>query len=288
MLYEQNMNIIGIDFTSRPSASKPITCLQCEFVNSILTEKKLEEWCSFTEFESFLCTPEKWIAGIDFPFGMSRRFIQNIGWPLNWKTYVSLISSMRRKEFRTALDRYKAPRPYGDKEHKRKTDKAAKSLSPQKQYVSPVGLMFFEGAPRLLKSGVNLPGILPGDPNRVVVEAYPGILAKRLIGKSRYKHDNPKEQSEDQKKVRRDILIKILDGSCFDDYGFSIEASMDLCNDPTGDHLDSLLCAMQAAWAWEKRKQNFGVPQNTDSLEGWIADPISCAEMSKDSASSEN
>ena len=276
------MKIIGIDFTSNPSRSKRITCLHCEFINSILTEKKLDEWSSFTEFESFLCSPKKWVAGIDFPFGMSRKFIENIGWPSNWKTYVSLVGSMKRKVFRTVLDKYKAPRPYGDKEHKRKTDKAAKSLSPQKQYVTPVGLMFFEGAPRLLKSGVTLPGILSGDPNRIVVEAYPGILAKRIIGKRPYKHENPKEQSKGRTKNRRDLMVKILDGYCFNDYGFSVEASMDLCDDPTGDQLDALLCAIQAAWAWRNRKENFGTPLNTDSLEGWIADPVSCAEMSKD------
>jgi hypothetical protein len=55
------------------------------------------------------------------------------------------------------LEVYRSHRPFGDKEHRRKTDIAASSISPQKLYGVPVGLMFFEGAPRLVKSGVTIP-----------------------------------------------------------------------------------------------------------------------------------
>ena len=43
---------------------------------------------------------------------------------------------------RQALDTYRAGRAYGDKEHQRRTDIAARSISPQKLYGVPVGLMF--------------------------------------------------------------------------------------------------------------------------------------------------
>lgn len=61
---------------------------------------------------------------------------------------VDHVSSMDRKAFRKALDDYRTPRQPGDKEHRRHTDIAAGSISPQKLYGTPVGLMFFEGAPR--------------------------------------------------------------------------------------------------------------------------------------------
>ena len=48
----------------------------------------------------------------------------------------------------------------------------------------------------------------------------------------------------------------------------------DQTDDPSGDHLDSLICAIQAAWAWRNRNDNFGAPSSTDTLEGWIADPM--------------
>ena len=32
-------------------------------------------------------------------------------------------------------------------------------------------------------------------------------------------------------------------------------------DDLTGDSLDALLCAIQAAWAWRNRRQLFGLPR---------------------------
>lgn len=61
------------------------------------------------------------------------------------------------QRFRTALTRYRADRLVGDKEHRRETDKQAGSVSRQELYGVPVGLMFFEGAPRLLASGATTP-----------------------------------------------------------------------------------------------------------------------------------
>jgi predicted RNase H-like nuclease len=43
--------------------------------------------------------------------------------------------------------------------------------------------------------------------------------------------------------------------------------------DATADRLDALLCAIQSAWAWTQRDQNFGVPVDADPAEGWIVDP---------------
>ena len=273
------MNVFGIDFTSRPSKLKPLTCMHCQFDGTVLVAGKLTEWPSFDGLEIFLRNNQTWIAGIDFPFGQSRKFIQNIGWELAWAKYVDYISTIDRSDFRSILDKYKEKRPSGDKEHRRLTDIAAGSISPQKQYGVPVGLMFFEGAPRLLHSKVMLPNISMGDPNRIVVEGYPGVLAKRLISRRSYKQDDPKKQTAGQLQARHDILVKILKGECFGDYGFNIEAPRDLCDDPTGDRLDALLCAMQAAWAWKNRKKNFGAPYNVDPIEGWIADPVVCAKM---------
>ena len=43
--------------------------------------------------------------------------------------------------------------------------------------------------------------------------------------------------------------------------------------DPSADALDSLLCAVQAAWAYVRRDENYGVPPECDPEEGWILDP---------------
>jgi len=57
-------------------------------------------------------------------------------------------------------------------------------------------------------------------------------------------------------------------------YGVSVSAPVGLVDDPTGDRLDALLCAIQASRAWTKRDTKFGEPDHTDPLEGWIADPM--------------
>ena len=46
----------------------------------------------------------------------------------------------------------------------------------------------------------------------------------------------------------------------------------------SGDQLDALLCAVQAAWAYSQADDNFGIPVYCDSLEGWIVDPSLVSE----------
>jgi hypothetical protein len=48
--------------------------------------------------------------------------------------------------------------------------------------------------------------------------------------------------------------------------------------DPSADALDSLLCAVQAAWAHLKRDEDYGVPPECDPDEGWILDPALLAD----------
>jgi hypothetical protein len=210
----------------------------------------LAEMTRFEQFEQTLRVPGPWIAGIDFPFGQSRKFIENMGWPRTWAGYVARVQRLGRQGFCDALNAYRARRAYGDKEHKRKTDQAAGSISPQKLYGVPVALMFFEGAGRLRAAGVTIPYLQVGDPNRIVVEAYPGVFARQLIGRRAYKSDTKKKQSDSQRESRRALLAKITGGAVEDALGFAVEAPTELADDPSGDQLDALLCAIQAAWAW--------------------------------------
>ena len=268
------MKVYGIDFTSKPSPKKPITGLACELDNDVLQAKTFLTWNTFEDFENMLRQPGPWIAGIDFPFGQSRRFIENIGWPRDWGQYVRHAASLGKEKFIEELEDYKRNRPDGDKEHKRQTDTLAGSISPQKLYGVPVAKMFFEGAPRLVEAGVTVPGLQAGDPQRIVVEAYPGVLARALIGKRGYKNDLKRKQSQTQQAARQDIFFALTNGAAKARFGVDIQASPTLVDDPTGDALDTLLCAIQAAWTWTLRQGNFGMPENMDPLEGWIADPM--------------
>ncbi len=189
------MQIYGIDFTSSPSARKPLTCVSCRLEADHLIAGDLIEWTCFEDFETALRQQGPWIAGIDFPFGQARTLIETIGWPKTWSGYVDHVASMPRSEFRKVLDEYRNDRKPGDKEHRRQTDITAGSISPQKLYGTPVGLMFHEGAPRLRAANVTIPGLHDGDPNRVTIEAYPGALARQLIGRRSYKQDTKKKQT---------------------------------------------------------------------------------------------
>jgi hypothetical protein len=267
------MKVMGIDFTSRPTRRKPLTCMHCVLEEHVLHAGFLERWSDFVPFEEALRKPGPWIAGIDFPFGQSRIFIQNIGWPDSWAGYVEYARSLGREGFRDALNGYREPRPAGDKEHQRVTDVGASSVSPQKLYGVPVGLMFFEGVPRLASSHVTIPLLQSGDPERIVVEAYPGVLARQLVGRAGYKNDNPRKQTEKQRQVRGAMLDHILSGQIEASYGLRVQAPKNLIDDPSGDQLDALLCAIQAAWAWTMRERGYGASFDVDPLEGWIADP---------------
>ena len=202
--------------------------MHCELEGRVLRANGLEEWPDFALLKHALKKPGPWIAGIDFPFGLPRIFIKNMGWPDSWADYVTHAGSLGRERFRSALDSYRRRRPYGDKEHRRATDKAASSISPQKLYGIPVALMFFEGAPRLVQSGVTIPVLQSGDPSRIVVEAYPGVLARQLIGRVGYKNDSAEKQTEKQHNARFAMLDCILNGQLEASYGLRVEAPKNL------------------------------------------------------------
>ncbi|MDJ0760375.1 MAG: DUF429 domain-containing protein [Woeseiaceae bacterium] len=261
--------VFGIDFTSRPTARKPITCVEAQLQGKNLVFQALHEWTRFEQFDEFLAAPGPWVAGCDFPFGQARRFIDNIGWPSSWTGYIEHVGGLSRPDFRRALDDYRRDRAPGDKEHRRATDVRSGAVSSQKLYGVPVALMFYEGAPRLLRSGVHVPPLVDGDSQRVALEAYPGVLARRMIGRRPYKQDTREKQSVEHQAARQEILSALTDSG--EDLGLVVVAPGSLADDPQGDHLDALLCAVQAAWSM--RQPNWGIPGDVDTLEGWIVGP---------------
>ncbi len=266
--------IFGIDFTSKPSKKKPIVCIECHFRKNSLIFSDLHRWPTFKEFENALIQPGKWIMGIDFPFTQSEKFLTNMGWPNDWKKYVNKISKLSRSEFREILDGYRKERRFGDKEHKRNCDKLSGALSPQKIYGTPVGLMFYEGAARLNRSDLTIPFIKSGDINRIAIESYPSIITRKLIGRVPYKNESSKSDHFQLLSKRENIYKMITDDFLFSDYNFHVEAPIHLINDPFGDELDALLCAIQATWALRQLKSKKNVFKDGGNLsEGWIADP---------------
>ncbi len=277
------MQVRGIDFTSRPGRRKPLTCVTATASGmagsrTVLEVGSLDHWTDFAGLEAALAAPGPCVTGLDFPFGQSRRFIETIGWPGDWAGYVAHVAGLDRAAFRLALEDYRRDRPKGDREHRRAMDRATGAISPQKLYGVPVGLMFFEGAPRLRAAGVTIPGLQTGDPDRICVESYPGVLARRLIGRRSYKSEDRKKQTPALAAARAAILAAVQGDALAAAYGLTVALPPDLAaamqEDAGADSLDALLCAVQAAWSWGRRDRGWGMSPGADALEGWIADPV--------------
>jgi len=263
--------VLGVDFTSAPRPRKPVIVARGRLAGGFVLEaiEALPDWPSF---ERLLAAPGPWITGFDFPFGLPREAVRDLGWPLEWRELVGHCETMGRAAFRQALDAYRASRPQGNKYPHRVTDLPARSHSPIKLVNPPVALMFLEGAPRLAAAGLTIPGLAVGDPDRVAVEAYPG-LAARAIASASYKSDEARKQTPQRREARLAIVRRLVrgDGS----FGFRLAAApalaRSIADDPTGDRLDAVLAAMQAAWCLRRRTRNYGLPDAIDPIEGWIA-----------------
>lgn len=273
------MLIHGVDFTSAPGRRKGITIASGTLRGRKLAVTGIEDLENWTAFEAWLKRPGPWIGGFDFPFGLPREAVQELGWPQRWQALVQYCGNLEREDFRKALDDCRARRPVGNKYPHRRGDLAAASHSPVKLVNPPVALMFLEGAPRLEAAGVYIPGLHEGDKTRVALEAYPGYAVRQVCRQmypgtrpASYKNDAKSKQTPARRRIRRAIVGHLAGpglGGLRLDAGPAFRES--LVADGSGDRLDAVLCALQAAQSWKLRDENFGLPADLDPLEGWIA-----------------
>jgi hypothetical protein len=139
----------------------------------------------------------------------------------------------------------------------------------------PVAYMMHAGIPLLLKSGVSLVGLFEQDPLRNALEAYPGLLAKEVLGSRSYKSDDKAKQTPERLIARKDLLHALELGQTR--WGLRLKLSHAqreaLIEDASGDTLDAVICAYQSAWALSQHRQGharFGLPRDMEPLEGWI------------------
>ena len=96
---------------------------------------------------------------------------------------------------------------------------------------------------------------------RIALEAYPGLFARGVIGRASYKNDTKVKQTAARRSARRKIVDRLP---------VKTKIQKQLIEDPSGDSLDAVICAVQAAWGWQRRRRNFGLPARIESCEGWI------------------
>jgi hypothetical protein len=148
----------------------------------------------------------------------------------------------------------------------------------------PVAYMLHAGVPLLIEAGVTLPRlhepVVSADDDaalaasRIALEAYPGLLARELIGNTSYKSDDKAKQTPERLIARKQLLQALEVGHTR--LGLRLKlthAQHDtLVDDASGDSLDAVLCMVQAAWAqaqFEAGDAHYGLPA-CDPLEGWI------------------
>ena len=227
----------------------------------------------------FLQTPGPWVAGFDMPFGLPRELVTTLGWPLDWARVVARTQRIGKDAFKLELNTVRESRPFGARYIHRLGDSAAGSSSPMKLINPPVGLIFYEGAHRLLAARVSVVPCMPTASDRIALEAYPGYLARRITRAS-YKKDGREGATAERREARAQIIARLCcaneSANLIGDLELDVSETLrEQCiDDGSGDTLDAVLCAVQAAVArrhLDAGDNRYGIPAGADSLEGWIA-----------------
>lgn len=264
------MHIVGVDFTSAPRRAKPITVAHGTLDGTALRIERVVAHADWASYEAWLAQPGPWIGAFDFPFGLSRELVEHLGWPQTWAGLVRHCAALTRTELRTTFKAFCDARPVGNKFAHRVTDGPAGSSPSMKWVNPPVAYMFHEGARRLLDAGVTVYGLQAGDPQRIALEGYPGLVA-RAVTRASYKSDERAKQTAARRNARLEI-VRALEGGTHP-LGITVTMGLTLrrrlVDDGTADWLDAVLCAVAAAWA--AQRPHYGMPSMMDPVEGWTA-----------------
>ncbi len=285
--------LAGCDFSSSPSRRKPIVFATGSLDRGRVQLLGLERVDTLDGFSQWLQRDQAWVCGFDFPFGLPRELVQALGWPQDWLACMRHYAALSREDIRQCFAGFCQARPVGGKFAHRATDLPAGSSSSMKWVNPPVAYMLHAGVPRLIEAGVHLPVLHApaqaqqaapahaGLPERVGLEAYPGLLARELLGahggnpRRSYKNDARALQTPERLIARKDLITALENGQTR--LGLRIKLSHAqrdaLVDDASGDALDAVLCLVQAAWAEQQHLAGHachGLPPQTDPLEGWI------------------
>jgi hypothetical protein len=270
--------LLGCDFSSSPTKRKPIVLAWGKAQGARVQLQRLERAESLDAFSNCLLHEAAWTGAFDLPFGLPRELVETLGWPTDWAACMAHYASLSRTEIRDQFAAFCDARPVGGKFAHRATDIPAKSSPSMKWVNPPVAFMLHAGVPRLLAVGAYLPGLQAAPQLAapcVALEAYPGLLAREVLGQRSYKSDDKNKQTPERLIARKDLLMALELGQTR--LGLRLKLSHAqhdaLVEDASGDSLDATLCLLQAAWAQQQHAAGaplYGLPVGMDSLEGWI------------------
>lgn len=267
--------LVGCDFSSAPTTKKSIVVALGALHAGRVQLSGLKHFATLAAFSDWLKQPQAWVGAFDLPFGLPRELVQALGWPTGWAACMAHYTSLSRDQIRLAFAAFCNARPVGGKFAHRATDRPAGSSPSMKWVNPPVAFMLHAAMPLLLQAGVTLPGLQAGDPGKIALEAYPGMLAREVLGRRSYKADDKARQTPDRLIARKDLITALEQGNTR--LGLRLKLSHAqrdaLADDARGDALDAVLCLMQAAWAQTQHDAGavlYGLPADLDPLEGWI------------------
>lgn len=265
--------LLGVDFTSRPTPRKPIVLAQGRCARGRVRLEALHRFPSDEAFVAWLAAREAWIGGFDLPFGLPRELVEQLRWPTAWADCIAHYAALDRATIRSIFAAYCAGRPAGAKFAHRRCDRPAGSSPSMKWVNPPVALMLHAGVPLLRRLRPWFPAHERAPrrpPPRIALEAYPGLLARAVLGRRSYKSDAAAGRTADRRAARAAVLAALVQGRT--PLGLRVRLAPAqheaIEADPSGDALDALLCLVQAAWA--AQQPGWGVPEDVDRLEGWI------------------
>jgi hypothetical protein len=267
---------LGCDFSSSPSKRKTIVNAWGRLSAGVLRLDRLERLDTLGGWAQSLHAGG-WFGAFDLPFGLPRALVQTLGWPLAWAACMDHYASLPRSQIRDAFAAFCDARPAGGKFAHRATDGPAGSSSSMKWVNPPVAYMLHAGVPVLRQADAYFPGLQPAqmDARRVALEAYPGLLAREILGARSYKSDTRIKQTPERLIARKDLLTALELGQTRLLLRLRLSpAQRDaLAQDASGDALDAVLCLVQAAWGQLRYNAGdplCGLPPDLDPLEGWI------------------
>jgi hypothetical protein len=275
------MTLIGVDFSSRPTARKPIVVARGTCDGARVRLDGFERFVSLDAFGAWLQREPRWVGGFDLPFGLPRELVEHLGWPRDWRACIEHYAALPRAQVRATFAAFCAARPVGAKFAHRACDRPAGSSPSMKWVNPPVAYMLHAGVPLLLAAGASLPAhrhagaaaagtANAGDAKRIALEAYPGLLAREIVGARSYKSDDAAKHTDERLWARIAIVDALREGRTRLALSLRLSDAQHerLLDDASGDALDAVLCLLQAAWA--SLRADHGVPAAVDPLEGWI------------------
>jgi hypothetical protein len=217
--------------------------VNCSFDDECLTAISHQAYVDWETWTDAIARHECVLA-LDAPLGQPRAFVEALGFT-ELIPFLEWVGSVSREDWVRAIKQQ--PIRLG-----REVDRLASAGQAMNVDNPPVGKMFHAVAPRLVRLGFDLR--FPSDAPQQALEAYPALVARKILRARNPRKPEPYKGRPDAKlqRVREEMMTR-LPLIAKSQYGFSLEIADDLTEraviDTKADILDSILCAIQGAWA---------------------------------------